>query len=327
MVRPDSQREAFRFMIIAVCISLVLLFVGAELIWLGRKGHKLDDHLVCRCGYDLYGSPRGATECPECGGSFHRIGAMRRGNRKSRPVLMTSGLVLTAIAALAVGMMGAAWYDGYDWIQVKPAGWLIKDATAHVSNSIYGDEPDAAELYRRLQQKTMTARQRNALAQACVELQSRGYCEWVGVWQEIPIELLKQGSFTETQLQEFIAAGYEYLAYEIQTSSPENVLVNAGVTNPRLPGMFIVRLEGRERIFTLDGGDLPSEKQVYPAKPGYPGRKSYPLTRVTASGIRKDPFTVIAEIRCVATVMRQGQLEEIEFMLTDEITIDGEPDW
>jgi hypothetical protein len=83
--------------------SLALLLLAVALIWLGLRGHLLDDHPVCRkCRFDLVGLST-PPKCPECGLDLGAPGAVRQGNRRKRPWLIASGIaiLLMCTAALA----------------------------------------------------------------------------------------------------------------------------------------------------------------------------------------------------------------------------------
>jgi len=74
---------------------------GLFLLWKGIRGRQIDDHPYClKCGYDLFGLPRGGHICSECGADLQRTG-VRTGRRKR-----ITGLIVTASFLMPVALGG-----------------------------------------------------------------------------------------------------------------------------------------------------------------------------------------------------------------------------
>ena len=49
-------------------LAILLLVAGLLGRGLGKRGRRIDLHLVCRaCGFDLFNRPETSVRCPECG--------------------------------------------------------------------------------------------------------------------------------------------------------------------------------------------------------------------------------------------------------------------
>ncbi|QQE13233.1 hypothetical protein JD969_07180 [Planctomycetota bacterium] len=82
--------QAIAYMAVFVCI-----LTGIVLILLSYRGMRLDNHPVCsKCKYDLQGSERPFTRCPECGTYLNKKRATKVGNRAKSPLLFSIGLIL-----------------------------------------------------------------------------------------------------------------------------------------------------------------------------------------------------------------------------------------
>src|SRR5438874_2059393 len=93
-------------------ICIAAFFCGVLLLFLGRRGKRVNDHPVCRrCGYDLTGLPNASTRCAECGANLHRAGAVQHGQRKARGGLVAIGtlvLLPSLVCSIYVGRQAAS---------------------------------------------------------------------------------------------------------------------------------------------------------------------------------------------------------------------------
>ena len=100
--------------IVLVVASVMTLTVALVVIVKAWCGKTIDDHPVCqRCQYDVYGIT-GPT-CPECGADLTDPCAVRVGNRRRQPALLTAGL---ALAALSLGGLGLWAYEAATGFQL-----------------------------------------------------------------------------------------------------------------------------------------------------------------------------------------------------------------
>jgi len=127
-----------------ITITATALLLGTLLVWLGRRGKRLDGHPVCRkCRYDLSGSVGGGgalpEACPECGRSLAERRAVANGNRRPRPIVLTSGFVLVA---LGVGLLGVSAYGLYlmnGSVQNSPT-WVLIAQTVYLHDATAAEE-------------------------------------------------------------------------------------------------------------------------------------------------------------------------------------------
>ena len=169
--------------------AVVFLFLGLPLLLLGWRGRRVGDHPYCRrCRFDLFGLDA-PPACPECGQALaDRAGTSLPdriviGQRKIRPVLLVSGLVLTLVPlALAVTVLGlrVAQLDPYDY---APAWWLRGEAAAAFTAQ------DAArfdramdELRDRLTQGQLSPSALAATADAALDAQADRATPWLPAW-------------------------------------------------------------------------------------------------------------------------------------------------
>ncbi len=117
-------------------LMLVLLAVGAALIWRGLVGAPEFTGPVCaKCGYDVRTIILGRAgdapmACPECGNDLATRRGIAFGRRARRPGLVVAGAVLAAPMLLVTAGGVAQALLGINWQDLKPTGWLIADARA-----------------------------------------------------------------------------------------------------------------------------------------------------------------------------------------------------
>src|SRR5688500_12979417 len=110
-------------------VPALLLVAAAALLRVGLRGRRVDDHPVCRkCGFDLFGLPPEASNCPECGALLREGKAVRVGNRQRRGGMLAAGLVILLLSSGWLGTVGWVAVRGTDWEQYKPVGWVVRDA-------------------------------------------------------------------------------------------------------------------------------------------------------------------------------------------------------
>ncbi len=160
----------------ALVAQVVPLAAGAFLLRRGWRGTRADDHPVCRrCGFDLFGAPTDSKRCPECGVDLARPGAVRDGNRRRQPRLMTAGAVAILFSLVAAGSIGWKEYSGYDVNRLKPT-WML-------AREIDGSAPAArrgaiVELSRRFALGTLSTAQVEDVAARVLALQADTAKQW-----------------------------------------------------------------------------------------------------------------------------------------------------
>lgn len=124
--------------------STVLWTLGAMLmVWIaaivcsfkGWRGRRVGEHEHCRkCGFDLFGRPEGTRVCGECGAALDVQRATVIGERRRRPFLLATGLILfilapaTAGAILRESVRDIGPWASEKWLAAKPESWLLKNA-------------------------------------------------------------------------------------------------------------------------------------------------------------------------------------------------------
>lgn len=150
-------------MLIAVfLLFIVLALVGFGLFRGGLRGTRRGNVPHCaECDYNLIALQ--SERCPECGTQLHRAAAIVWGERVRRPGLMAIGLVMMLMAVLVAIGVGPRGKRGSKWYQLKPTGWVLKDAQA-------GDPVQRskafAELSRRQKAGRLSAKETGQLADA-----------------------------------------------------------------------------------------------------------------------------------------------------------------
>jgi hypothetical protein len=121
-----------------VIVAGVLAMAGLMLVFIGRRGRRVNDHPICRrCHHDLFGTAELPVKCPECGGDLDRRRAVYRGRRERRNALIVAGaIVLTTgwnAADPLVSIMIAALIAAGSWRLLRePIDVLMEAAPAGI---------------------------------------------------------------------------------------------------------------------------------------------------------------------------------------------------
>jgi hypothetical protein len=132
---------------LALCGFLALV-VGTVLIFVGRRGRRMDDHPICRrCKYDLSGLPKSSERCPECGAGLKLRSAVIIGTRQRRVGMMVGGTMVLLLGLAVAGWSGDRIVRDIEWIRYKPLSWLVADLESGIAAT---QTSASAELRRRI---------------------------------------------------------------------------------------------------------------------------------------------------------------------------------
>lgn len=132
--------------------------LGAVLVVIGLRGRRINDHPICRfCGFDLEGVVPGGVTCPECGAGLKRERAVRIGQRRRRPVVITVGAAAALLPASLIGVVLFATLTGAELNTYKPLGLLLWEAR---SGGARASAAAAEEIHGRYQRKALGEAQR-----------------------------------------------------------------------------------------------------------------------------------------------------------------------
>jgi hypothetical protein len=172
-----------------LCLIGGAALIGVVLYGLWRRGHRRDDHPVCRaCEFDLFGW-REPASCPECGADLNDADTVRRGNRQRYPALKWNGAALAspAVVLILVGMysgLGAGWLNPY-----KPTGLLQWEASV---SSVLADSALDKLLCRQKGGDLPGAELLQLLKQA-LAVQSDPSQRWIGEWGDVVVAAKRAG--------------------------------------------------------------------------------------------------------------------------------------
>jgi hypothetical protein len=191
-------------MLSSVLIWLIgAMAIGFLFVILGWRGRRLNAHPVCRqCAFDLSGCPDGTITCPECGAGLKRSGAIRIGQRRRMPLVMTLGGLLIAFPAAAIATTAAAMLTGTDLNTYKPIGillWEARRSDAARSAAI------ATELLSRYTAKKIGEQQVKTVMTAALNYQGDISRPWATEWGDLIEAGISDSKLTEDEQARFRA--------------------------------------------------------------------------------------------------------------------------
>ncbi len=232
--------------------AAIVTVTGAVLGAWAWRGKRVDDHPVCRrCGFDLVGhrEPRGA--CPECGADVSGPRGVRIGNRRRRRGALAAAGVLAGLGLTAGGGGAAMWAMGYDWYRVKPYGWLLSDAVSHAGTM---NEPNVAELGRRLAAGGLSTSQTNRLVTAGLDVQGDRSLVLTDEWEAVLDGLMAGGAFGPAEWERYYEQG---LTWELEVRPVirrgQSLRINLRSTFDRLTDTTRVTGKREAEALTLGG--------------------------------------------------------------------------
>lgn len=184
-----------------ILIPAAGLLLALVLLWLGRRGRRTDDHPVCRrCGFDLYGLPKDAERCPECGNLIAAPRAVRVGNRQRRPIVLVGGGVLLLLSLASLYLVERGTLSQVDWPRYEPAWWLIRRTSS--GNAATRDEA-LAELVRRIDEHELATSDIDRLVDTGLEYQQKVELPWIDGWGQIVEEARSAGHVSDEQWRRY----------------------------------------------------------------------------------------------------------------------------
>lgn len=151
--------------------SLIMFALGLAGWRAGRRGTRVDDHILCgACRYDMTGLPAGGA-CPECGERTLRT----VGNRRPNPVLKLVGATLLFAAAMVLTVATMLWYRGEQVTAWKPYAMLRWE-------SLEGSEPSQAVAAWEIRSRLMAGRLSRSDIEPLVENILARQADHAGPW-------------------------------------------------------------------------------------------------------------------------------------------------
>lgn len=229
-------------MVVVFLVLLAMGALGAVLAVLGWWGRRLDEHPVCgKCAFDLVGSPRPLSQCPECGAVLDLPGAVRLGNRARRPMLAMTGVGLVLPAAVL--LIGAATLDVNAY---KPL-WLLRHEARATASA--GAEAALAEIDARVVAGALDAAQMEALLEDVLTVQADASRPWLEEWGDLFWRLREQGIGTDAQHERFAR---DVIVFHAQARDRvrqgQNVLIPMSVGGHRGPSVNHLTRYSTERV-------------------------------------------------------------------------------
>ena len=165
---------------------LGMMGAGVAMILFGLRGRRVGDQPACgACGFDLGASAEGTETCTECGSGLKRPGAVRRGRRRRRPIVIALGALMVLAPLGLLGAVGYAILTGVNLDTHKPIAvlkWELERAGSSRSRSI------AEELRDRLTRKETPRRQYDQIVDLALEVQGNTAHPWSTAWGEVIAE-------------------------------------------------------------------------------------------------------------------------------------------
>jgi len=179
------------------------LLGGVLLLWLGRRGRRVNHHPVCRkCGYDLFGLTAATAACPECGRSLTRKRATRSGQRVRQPRLIGFAVILLIVDSAWLGRSGWVAASRHDFSPYKPVWWLLRDTDSEMAETRV---TALNELLSRLRDHKLHAKQIRAVAEHGLSIQADVKRPWDTRWEQWMELAERRRSLSEAQWRRYAA--------------------------------------------------------------------------------------------------------------------------
>ncbi|WP_432798045.1 hypothetical protein [Poriferisphaera sp. WC338] len=122
----EVYRSQMLVQVVLLAIAAVLLLSGFVLVWLGRRGARIDRHPVCGgCGYDLLMMGMDRERCPECGRCLRGWRGIKFGNRRQKGWMVYWGLMLLLPGVCVLGLEISVWLSDRPLVTMTPSKVLI----------------------------------------------------------------------------------------------------------------------------------------------------------------------------------------------------------
>ncbi len=184
-------------------IAAVSCSVGVVALVIGWHGRRVNDHPICRrCRFDLFGLDRTVKQkCPECGSDVSQSGQVVIGQRAKHKftVIIALGILTVAAALTAVNLVPIV--RSLDWIQVRPAAWLLSDARG---NNAADETAAVSELARRIKVGKLSVKYFDEIVEMALAKQAVRSKPFAVPYGEVLDEALMSGQLDEEGKQEFL---------------------------------------------------------------------------------------------------------------------------
>jgi hypothetical protein len=169
-------------MLITLWPTIALLLASAIVLAFAWRGRRIDDHPICRgCGFDLFGLPKGAGKCSECGSDLNSHSAIRIGHRQRRSALVLLSMMVCLGSVGWLSLIGWSVANGVAWVTHEPL-WLLRRECS--SERPATRVPAVAEILRRLGNKTISAAEIRPVIDDLLSLQSNRRL-WYAGWGDV----------------------------------------------------------------------------------------------------------------------------------------------
>jgi hypothetical protein len=187
-----------------VC-SLILLFIA-------RRGRRIDDHPVCRkCRFDLFGLPPDHPNCPECGRSLTRRRAKRTGNRRRIQWLARLAILLLLCSTGWLGFVGVRRARAVNLNAYKSVAWLIRDTRSERTCGGAFDEINA-----RLAHGKLSDNEVRALLEAALAHQADHSQKWIPPWGEFIEAVRARDRMTQEDWQRYLTHACQHYELDVR---------------------------------------------------------------------------------------------------------------
>lgn len=229
-----------------VALGATGLLLGFILIYLARRGRRIDDHPLCRkCGYDLTGRAEGSNRCAECGADLSRHRAIRVGNRTPRRPLFWAGLSITAIFLVLTSAFVWVHFSRIDLMQYKPVWMLRGDASSLLATQ---RTTAVKELTRRFAAGELTDAQIQAIISDALVIQANPSIPW-REWESLMDKVIAANKVGDADWAQFVRQA-------VRPRLAVRPRVRAGDPMPITLEMVAVRLPGRNPMRHFGGGGI-----------------------------------------------------------------------
>jgi hypothetical protein len=229
-------------------LAILLLVAGLLGRALGKRGRRIDLHLVCRaCGFDLFNRPETSVRCPECGADTRPRWSMRVGNRRPLPGVVFASSGASAAGALLIGLITVHWAMHADWIGWTPTAML---RTQMFSTDARTRTRACAEMLRRLDAHRGSDREVGAIIDELLRRQAAGGsargAPWFPQWGDVVQTAILDGRATPAQAETYLRQAVR-VAFEVRP--------RARAGDP-LPLSFVCNFHGGSELGPLAGAEI-----------------------------------------------------------------------